>query len=78
MTEETSKRVSFEPVDAKGAVITGVLVALVVSLLVGVIVVVDVLTWTTKMPARPRRRRYVFQLDKERRKSRALRTVKLA
>ena len=54
--DERSKKVSFEPVDAEGAVITGLLVVVVVSLLVGGVVVIDIFTLSIYKPPRPRRR----------------------
>jgi len=59
IAEVSSKRVSFEPVDAQGAAITGLLVALVVSLVVGIIAILDVLTLLREKPWQPRSRRRV-------------------
>ena len=60
-TEEVStKQVSYEPVDAEGAEITGLIVALVLSLLIGFIVVLDIIALINKISHRSRHRRRVL------------------
>jgi len=54
---ERAEKVSFEPVEADGAVYSGCIAVMVVSLLVGVIVIIDVITLARTKPRRRRRPR---------------------
>jgi len=66
VADETLKQVSFEPVDAEGAAITGLIVAVVIALFVGCVVALDILTFITKTkPTGPRRRRRIFWINRD-------------